>query len=158
MKTTKLTRLTILAFGAALSPPAVAQLEGTKPFPVGYDTKAVDPVRDPWRPLTKAENDRRLPSGSRKKSRRVSITVDYNADGIPDTATMMVNRSQIGVVVRFGGGKGTVLAYRARGPWRDQYLDRAGKRVVSVVFPESTIVHLSSESGLPMVYYSDDGG
>lgn len=137
--------------------PATGQITGMTAARVGYDTKAVDPRRDPWVVVTHAMVAPSLARNDRAKSFRRRVSVDYDADGVMDSAYMVRNRTQMGVLVRLGRSGRTVLAFRARDMWSDQSLSRWDNRTVRILFPESTFVLLSSESGRPMVYYLNEG-
>lgn len=131
---------------------------GRQAYPVGYGTKAVDAHRDPWLVVTDATVAPLLLPKQRRVHRTRRVSVDYDADGVPDVAWMVFNRTQIGVLVRYGVSGRVILAYRSDGRWSDQSLHRIGRRAIGIEFPESTVVTLSSESGRPMVYFAAEGG
>ena len=126
-----------------------------KGYAVGYGTTPVDPRVDPWIEVTDATVRPLLTPTQRREHRTHRVTIDYDADGLPDQAVMVRNRSQMGVLVTLGRSGRSILAYRAQGQWSDQGLRRIGTRSIGIEFPESNLVVLSSESGRPMVYFSD---
>ena len=145
-----------LALGATPVPKSATS--GMLAYPVGYGIRSVDFHVDPWIAVTDATVAPVLTPTQRRVHRSRSIAVDYDADGVPDVAWMVRNRTQMGVLVRLGASGRTVLSYLADGRWSDQQLYRAGRRAIEIEFPESAAVVLSSESGRPMVYYQDEGG
>jgi hypothetical protein len=156
----------IILAAAALAAPALAQdstlastskmvagvrLAGLKAYTPNRELKPAGPAG--WRPVTSQEMAAALPEGGRKRSYAVSTRVDYNGDGIPDMAYLATNGKQGAVVVKLGGGKGDVLAFRASRPWAGgQELVAAGRRI-GLIFPETSVVLLTSEGGKPSVYY-----
>lgn len=137
--------------------PAPSILDGMRPYPVGFGTKATDERRDPWVAVSDATVAPLLTSAQRHIRRVHRISIDYDGDGVADVAWMVRNRTQMGVLVRLGGSGELVLVYRADGRWSDQRLYRIDGRTIGIEFPESTIVALSARSGRPMVYYSAEG-
>jgi len=150
-----------LALGlSALATPAYAQsfAEGLesgnlgKAWPVGHKVPVLDAKKDPWRPVTAQEMTQA--AGPKKGGYKMSAQVDYNGDGVTDTAYIARNSRQSAVLVQLGGGKGTVVAFRGNNPLLGgNELAAAGKRRIALNFPESSVVVLTAESGKPAVYY-----
>lgn len=130
---------------------------GLKAWPVGYNVPVANEKSDPWVAMSSAQMAATQPAEAGKKAYGVSAQLDYNGDGIMDIAFMANNRTQGAVIVRLGGNKGTVVAFRAKKRWAGgQEIAAAGRRIV-LSFPESSIVILSSESGKPAVYFLPEG-
>lgn len=150
------------AFAQNSAEPFVKAFSGKAPltfkaWPVGYQVPVVDEKKDPWVAMSSAQMAATQIPTERKRSYGVSAQLDYNADGIMDLAYMANNRTQGAVLVRLGGNKGTVVAFRARKRWAGgQEIAAAGRRIV-LSFPESSVVILSAESGKPAVYYFPEG-
>jgi hypothetical protein len=142
---------------SAAAPDRRSVTDGMLAYPVGFGTRHVDVRVDPWVTVTDTTVAPLL-TPSQRHLHRVRRAVDYDTDGALDTAWMVANRSQMGVLVRLGASGRTILAYRANGRWSDRQLYPAGRRAIEIDFPESTTVVLSSESGRPMVYYQNEGG
>lgn len=160
-----------IAFAAATAAPALAQNSaeefarrltgkaplGIKAWPVGYNVPVVNPKADPWIAMSSAQMAATQFGADAKRPYGVSAQLDYNGDGIMDSAFLANNRSQGAVIVRLGGGKGDVVAFRARKRWAGgQEIAAAGRRIV-LSYPESSVVILSAESGRPAVYYVPEG-
>ena len=156
----------IILAAAAVAAPALAQdamlattarmvqgvkLSGIKAYTPNRDLKPKGAAG--WKPVTPQEVASAIPDAGRKRTYAVSAPVDYNGDGIRDLAYLATNGTQGAVIVKLGGGKGDIVAFRASRPWRSgQELVATGRRI-GLVFPESSVVVLTSEGGKPAVYY-----
>lgn len=130
------------------------QLKGVKAYTPNRDVKPADTAKDPWRAVSSQQMAQEQVGDARKKAYAVSTQVDYNGDGIADTAYIANNSKQGAVIVRLGGNKGQVVAFRSSSPFGSgQELVTGGKRRIGLIFPESSVVVLSSEGGKPAVYY-----
>lgn len=128
----------------------------SKPYPVGFNVPNVDAAKSPWVAISSKQAGEGLPESERKRAYSVSANLDWNGDGILDQAFMARNASQIAVMVRLGGNKGQVVAYKAEGQWGGgEEIISAGRRII-VNFPESSMVILTAESGQPTVRYVGD--
>jgi hypothetical protein len=158
----------ILLAASAIAAPALAQdmlrttaqmvgdvqLKGVRAYTPNRDVKPADTARDPWRPVTSQQMAQEQVGDARKKTYSVSTKVDYNGDGIPDTAYIANNSRQGAVIVQLGGNKGQVVAFRSSSPFGSgQEIVAGGKRRIGLVYPESSVVVLTSEGGKPAVYY-----
>jgi len=165
-------KILIAAALTAVAMPALAQTNGwlrgvaqqvaAKPKLTGRAENAVrganvDAAKDPWTPMTVARMAAAAAPGEAKKTYSLSAQVDWNGDGVADVAYLATNRTQMAVLVRLGGNKGTAVAYRSTGSWgAGEELVAAGKRRLILNVPESTTVVLSAESGRPMAYFTGD--
>lgn len=164
MNTKTIAAVAAAALGLTLSAPAMAQRTmaqmaadiGSKPLKgrteaVGQGVAAVDARKDPWKPVTPAEIV--AATGERRAFKTVAY-VDYNGDGVTDKVYLARNSRQGAVLVDLGGGKGTVVAYKAGQPLvYGQQLYPASKRRVMIEFPESSVAILTAESGRPTATY-----
>ena len=132
--------------------------DGMRGWPVGCGIRSVDAHRNPWVAIDDPTVAQLLTPTQRRVHRARRIAVDYDGDGVADVAWMVRNSTRMGVLVRLGASGRTVLAYCADGEWSDQQLYRVGRRAIEIEFPESTAILLSSESGKPLVYYSEEDG
>lgn len=153
-----------IALGLSFSAPAMAQRTmeqvaadiGSKPLskrtqPVGRGVANIDPRKDSWKPVTPAQVA--AATQERRQFKTVAY-VDYNGDGVMDKAYLAYNSRQGAVLVDLGGGKGTVVAYKADKPLiYGEQIYPASKRRIMLEFPESQLVLLTQETGKPTVSY-----
>jgi len=163
-----ITAVVAATLGMSLSAPAMAQRTmgqmaanlgtkanlaalGGKTEIAGRSAANVDARKDPWRPVTPAEM---VAATKERRAFKTTAFVDYNGDGVTDKAYIVRNSRQGAVLVDLGGGKGTVLAYKANQPLiYGQQVYPAGKRRIMLEFPESHVAVLSQETGKQTVTY-----
>lgn len=164
MNTKMIATIVAAALGLTVSAPVLAQRTmaqmaadiGSKPLKgrteaVGKGVASVDARKDPWKPVTPAEMV--AATGERRVFKTVAY-VDYNGDGVTDKVYIARNSRQGAVLVDLGGGKGTVVAYKAGQPLiYGQQVYPASKRRVMLEFPESHVAILSQETGKPTATY-----
>lgn len=123
----------------------------SKAWPVGYKVSTVDARKDPWVPVNAQQMAATV---GEKRPFQVTATVDYNGDGIKDIAYIANNSKQGAVIVQLGGGKGVTIAFKADEKLLGgQEIAAAGNRRLVMLFPESSVVIMTSERGKPENYY-----
>lgn len=164
MNTKTIAATVAIALGLSLSAPAVAQRTmdqvaadiGSKPLssrtqPIGRGVANVDPRKDAWKPVTPAQVA--AATQERRQFKTVAY-VDYNGDGVMDKAYLAYNSRQGAVLVDLGGGKGTVVAFKADRPLiYGEQVYAASKRRIMLEFPESQLAILTQETGKPTISY-----
>lgn len=108
----------------------------------------IDPLPVDFRPRTASD----MATGVRGGKPRLQAKVDYDGDGVPDMATMVQNKDQIGVMVERGSGRGSLLVYRAHGSWGRAEMVAAGRRRLLIGGDGLPSLVLSGESGETLAY------
>jgi len=112
---------------------------------------AVDVARSPWRGAgTMAPGKGRRPTPS--------LRTDYDGDGVPDMLRLVQSRVHAGVLMTSGrtGATRPIWLIDSRGPLgADVHLAREKGGHVTIVFPESTVIYLYDDHGVPMATYQN---
>lgn len=171
--------LLVLALGLTASAPAFAQSNQaeadaglrqiaasvgnakltSRPEPIYRGRTTVDPTRDPWIPITAQSMAKSVEDPAlRRSSYMLTAKVDYDGDGVMDTAVLANNSTQGAVVVRFGApGKRPMVVYKMDGRFTGaQEIVAAGRNRILLSFPGSSLAILSMEGGRPVARYIGD--
>lgn len=126
-------------------------------YEVPYNGKigTIDASKDPWKPLTQKEMDANIEETFFKLDKySISISVDYDLDGKPDTASIYNNSKQGAVIVTYAStGKSEVIYKIDEIMKGGPQIFPVGKNHIMLNFPESNQLILSKINGKPMVYY-----